>query len=209
MFIELADHLRCPAEHPEGILVLLPDRVEERSVREGQLGCPVCGSSFRISDGEFDCGGTSPELTEIAPGESDVLDGAGVAALAGLGGPGGYLVLVGEVGRSSDGVREALPGVALVTVNPPPGVRDAGQLSVLRGGRLALKSSSMRGVVLGSGYAGDAGWAREALRVTLAGLRVVGRGRPPSLPDLEIIASAGGWWVGSKVRNRMQPSRQV
>jgi len=43
MYIELTDHLRCPENHEERFLVLLPDRVEDRSVRTGQLGCPVCG----------------------------------------------------------------------------------------------------------------------------------------------------------------------
>ena len=38
MFIELTDHLRCPADHAESYLVLLPDRMDGRSVREGRLG---------------------------------------------------------------------------------------------------------------------------------------------------------------------------
>ena len=43
MFIELTDHLRCPADHEESYLVLLPDEIRERSVRAGRLGCPVGG----------------------------------------------------------------------------------------------------------------------------------------------------------------------
>jgi hypothetical protein len=41
MFIELTDHLRCPADHAESYLVLLPEEMRERSVRTGRLGCPV------------------------------------------------------------------------------------------------------------------------------------------------------------------------
>ena len=33
MFIELTDYLRCPADHAESYLVLLPDEMQERSVR--------------------------------------------------------------------------------------------------------------------------------------------------------------------------------
>ena len=40
MFIELTDHLRCPADHEESYLVLLPDRMEGRSVRERAAGLP-------------------------------------------------------------------------------------------------------------------------------------------------------------------------
>jgi hypothetical protein len=38
MFIELTDHLRCPEEHDEASLVLLPDELAGRSVRTGTLG---------------------------------------------------------------------------------------------------------------------------------------------------------------------------
>ena len=51
MFIELTDHLRCPAEHEESYLVLLPERMEDRSVREGRLGCPLCGRTYAVVDG--------------------------------------------------------------------------------------------------------------------------------------------------------------
>ena len=37
MFIELTDHLRCPGDHDEAYLVLLPDSVVQRSVQSGEL----------------------------------------------------------------------------------------------------------------------------------------------------------------------------
>ncbi len=42
MHIELTDLLRCPADHDEAFLVLLPDRMEGRRVLAGHLGCPMC-----------------------------------------------------------------------------------------------------------------------------------------------------------------------
>ena len=60
----------------------------------------------------------------------------------------------------------------------------------------------MRGVVLGPGFGGDAHWVSEALRVILPGLRIVGEGAEPALANLEVLGSAGGGWVGAKVRNR-------
>ena len=90
MFIELTDHLRCPEDHEEAYLVLLPDSVVQRSVQTGELGCPVCHRTLYIRDGILDIG-DAPPPDETEPS----LDGASVAALTGLGGPGGYLVLVG------------------------------------------------------------------------------------------------------------------
>ncbi len=65
MFIELTDHLRCPADHDESFLVLLPERMEGRSVRAGRLGCPVCGRTFELVDGVLDLGGAAPDPPAI------------------------------------------------------------------------------------------------------------------------------------------------
>ncbi len=199
MFIELTDHLRCPAEHDEQFLVLLPERIEDRWVRAGDLGCPVCGRAFRVDDGIFEAG--EPPAARGA----SALPAEAVAALAGLGGPGGYLVLVG--GAAANAAGELVPGVGVVAVNPEPAIADGtGGASVIRGSRLPLKSSSMRAVVLGPGYADDALWIAEAMRVTLPGLRIVGEGAPPDRPDLEVLATAAGCWVATKLRNRPPPS---
>jgi uncharacterized protein YbaR (Trm112 family) len=195
MFIELTDHLRCPADHDEAFLVLLPDRVEGRSIRTGTLGCPICDRRFALQDGVLDTGDTpSPGLE---PGK---LTAEALAPLAGLNGPGGYLVLVGPPAARWRDVAELVPGVALVAVNPPPEVADEAGISVLRGGRLALKTSSMRGVVLGPPYGGDPAWVQEAARVVLPGLRVVGEGPDPDPGLVDLMASAGGVWVGTRRR---------
>jgi uncharacterized protein YbaR (Trm112 family) len=195
MFIELTDHLRCPEEHEEQYLVLLPDRMEGRSVQQGQLGCPVCGRTFALREGIVDFG-PAPQADDAAT----VLSPDAIATLAGVSGPGGYFVLVGSPAGAWKPLSELLPGVALVAVNPPSNVADEPGVSVLRGGRLPLKSRSMRGVVLGKGYAASEGWIREAARVTLPGLRVVGEGAIPGADLIEILASAEGVWVGSPRR---------
>lgn len=197
MFIEAVDHLRCPEDHPEQHLVLLPESMEERSVRTGDLGCPVCGREFRIVDGMLDTGG-APE--QVAP---TALDGDAAAALIGLEGPGGYLALVGGIAARHAELMAAMPGIRVIAVNPPGSVRDEGELSVLRGRTLPIRSNSMRGVLLGPGFGGDPAWVAEAMRVTLSGLRVVGEGNSPELAELEVLAAAGGCWVGSKLRNRL------
>jgi uncharacterized protein YbaR (Trm112 family) len=195
MFIELTDHLRCPADHDEQFLVLLPDRMEGRSVRTGQLGCPVCGREFRLVNGVFDAG-EAPG----APGSQSGLTADALTTLVGLHGPGGYLVIAGAPAALADDVMARTPGVGLVTVNPPEGVEDGGSVSVLRAGMLPLKSRSMRGVVLGAPFGGDPHWVAEAARVVLPGLRVVGEGPDPTGKEVELLASAGGVWVGTPRR---------
>ena len=71
---------------------------------------------------------------------------------------------------------------------------------MLRGSRFALKSGSMRGVVLGTPFGGDPAWVREAARVVLPGLRVVGEGPTPAAEVIDLMASAGGVWVGTPRR---------
>jgi len=194
MFIELTDHLRCPESHDEAFLVLLPDRVEGRSVREGTLGCPICDRRFTLRDGVFDTGDgpKGPGVSRLTP--------EAVAALVGVNGPGGYMVLAGAPAADWRDVAEAMPGVALVGVNPPGSVADEERWSVIRSGRLPLKSHSMRGVVLGAPFGGDEAWIREAARVLLPGLRVVGEGSDPPTGLIDLMASADGVWVGSARR---------
>jgi uncharacterized protein YbaR (Trm112 family) len=198
MFIELTDHLRCPADHDEAFLVLLPDRVEGRLVRTGTLGCPVCDRRFVLHDGVLDTGDDAPPPgVGAGPGR---LTAEALAPLVGLNGPGGYLVLVGPPAAHWREVAALVPGVGLVAVNGPREVVDEEGISVLRGGRLALKTNSMRGVVLGPPYGGDQGWVREAARVVLPGLRVVGEGPDPAPETVDLMASAGGVWVGTRRR---------
>jgi hypothetical protein len=196
MFIELTDHLRCPEDHPEAYLVLLPEVLEGRSVRIGTLGCPICDRRFVLRDGVLDTGGSppapSPEPTKLLP---DVLH-----ALMGLGGPGGYLVLVGQPAAAWREVAGQVPGVGIVAVNPPAGILDEEGVSVLRGESPPLKTRSMRAVALGAPFGGDARWVAEAARVVLPGLRVVGEGPTPAGDAVDLMASADGVWVGTPRR---------
>jgi hypothetical protein len=197
MFIELTDHLRCPVEHDEAFLVLLPGLIDGRSVRSGTLGCPVCDRRFTIRDGVFDTG-DAPAPDELSAASRLAPDA--LAALAGVNGPGGYLVLVGPPAAGWREIAELIPGVGLVAVNPPAEVVDQPGVSVVRSARLPIKTHSMRGVVLGPPYGGEAAWVREAARVLLPGLRMVGEGSNPPADTVDLMASADGVWVGTPRR---------
>ena len=195
MFIELTDHLRCPADHDEQFLVLIPEVMDGRDVRQGSLGCPVCHRSYPIRDGVA-AFGRAPSM----PDSPTRLTPDAQAALAGLGGPGGYAVLVGGAAAHADLVAQELPGIGLVLVNPPEGAPDAAFASRLIAPSLPLKTGSMRTAILGPGFGDDPAWIREAARVVLVGNRVVGEGEPPSTEGLELAANADGCWVAVRAR---------
>jgi uncharacterized protein YbaR (Trm112 family) len=190
MFIELTDHLRCPAAHDESFLVLIPDRSEGRSVVAGLLGCPVCHREYRIADGRTDFGAPPVDT----PGAPDPALAEALAVFLGLAGPGGYVGLIGEAGGLASELSQRLPGVHIAAVNPPAGSAMGPTVSLLRSPRVPFKSRSLRGVVLSQPFAADAQWQAEAISAVLPGLRIVGQGAAP--PGLEILGEAGGWWVG-------------
>ncbi|MCZ6755818.1 MAG: hypothetical protein O7E49_10945 [Gemmatimonadetes bacterium] len=192
MFIELTDVLRCPADHPEQYLVLLPEEVVDRAVVRGELGCPVCGETFPIEDGIARLGGP-PDIAGSVP----AIDAGALAAFLGLTGPGGYVVLVGGAALLGAELATLIDGVHLVAINPPAGVTSGGgtDVSVIGSSRIPLKAASVRGVVLGAGYGSDPAWLEEAHRVVLPGLRIVGEGPEPAREGWEALGSAEGVWV--------------
>lgn len=194
MFIELTDLLRCPEPHEEQFLVLLPDEMQGRSVRSGQLGCPVCHREYSIVDGVPLLGRSAV----VNRHRTSAITPDAIAAFLGLAGPGGYVAVVGDVPGLDGALVESLPGIHVAAVNPPSDTAELPMLSILRSRLIPIKSRSLRGVVLAEGFGDDTDWIVEAIRVVLPGLRVTGAGPAPARDDLEVLAAAGGWWVGMK-----------
>ncbi|HEU5218662.1 MAG TPA: Trm112 family protein [Gemmatimonadales bacterium] len=194
MFIELTDHLACPAPHQEQFLVLLPERMEGRLVASGDLGCPVCGRIFRVEEGIADFGDGRP-----SDGRTE-LTAEALEAFFGLSGPGGYLALAGGVTSLAEELAARIPGVRLVLVNPPEDAGDSERASVLRAPRLPLKTGSMRGIAIGADLALDPAWIADAARAVLPGLRLVAEGGDPAESDIEVLGRVGDIWVGKAAR---------
>jgi hypothetical protein len=184
--IELTDHLRCPREHPEAFLVLLPDRMDRRRVAAGHLGCPICGWSTAWTDFVPDFG-DGWRSTGAPP-----FDAAAAQAMLGIDGPGGWIALAGSAGALAATLPALLPGVAFVAVNPPALVEPTEAVSVLLGGEWALKAHSMRGVILGEDAAR---WRDLGVATTLPGLRTVGCGEAPAGEGVQLLGNADGVWV--------------
>lgn len=189
MFIELTDHLRCPADHDEAFLVLLPDRLEGRAVREGALGCPLCGWTTLLRDGIVDFGGATGGDAPTA------LTAEALAAFLGLSGPGGYVALVGPAAASAGALAGLLPGIRMVAVNPPADMVADQVASVIRSARWPLKAACLRGVALAGPQAADPGQVAAAAQSVLPGLRIAVEGPRVEVPGFELLAASDSAWV--------------
>jgi uncharacterized protein YbaR (Trm112 family) len=198
MFIELAEMLRCPEPHEENFCVVAPEEMVGRMILRGVIGCPVCRTEFPIRDGVAQFGPAPPAVPQ---GEvSALLPGAeSIAALLGLGGPGGYVVLVGAAARLGEDLPNWLGGIHFVGVNPPGDVAPSPVLSLVACERMIpLRASMARGVVVGPDLATEF-WIGEAARVVLRGLRVVVLGKETcEVAGLAKLAAGKGMWVGEK-----------
>ena len=192
MFIELTDHLRCPADHDEAFLVLLPDQMDGRAVRSGALGCPVCGWTTSVREGMVDFGDGAPDDQDSALGPE------AIQAFLGLSGPGGYVALGGAAGGEAAALARLMPGVRIVAVNPPATAVADQPASVLRSGRWPIKEASMRGVVLAGTAAVETAWVAAAARSVLPGLRIAVEGPRVDLPGFQLLAATDTAWVAAR-----------
>ncbi len=201
MFIELAEFLKCPADHDECPCVLSVDEMEDRSVVSGAVGCPSCDAQYPIVDGSvlfgadpmLDADSRSDDLTVEEVPDVDV-----VHALLSVSGPGGYVALLGSAGRLGHDLARRIPDVHFVTVNPPPEVGRSTVVSPLHATEIIpLRPSTMRGIVVGSEYACEH-WLVEGARLLLRGSRIVSVGERVSISGVTELAVGEGLWVGER-----------
>jgi uncharacterized protein YbaR (Trm112 family) len=179
MHILLTDALACPRCGPDFGLVLLADRIEDRQVLQGSLGCPNCRETYRITDGAADLrttaapAGPEPDAGAGAPHADPQEAAVRVAALLGLADATGTVLLAGPGAVLAPHVSALVPGVRVVayTSAPAPNPASPGVDPVAGGPRLPFRSGALRGVAL-TGGATEALLA-EALRALAPGARLV------------------------------------
>ena len=199
VFIELTDQLRCPADHAESFLVLLPDVMEGRRVVRGTLGCPICRAQYPMVEGIVQFGAADPPdppSSHQLPGSRAAPDASAILAFLGIEGPGGYVGLIGDASRFAEDLALQLPGVHLVAVNPPSETVPSERISVLLARRMPVKARALRGVVLGMPQGRVPNWQAQAIQAVLPGLRATGEGPVPAVEGFLLLGAADGWWVG-------------
>jgi uncharacterized protein YbaR (Trm112 family) len=176
--ILLTDRLTCPRCGPEFGLILLADRIEERRVLDGTLGCPNCRDGFPVADGFGDL--RAPPRSELptpaedpVPEEPDPEAVVRLAALLGVPRGPGHLALVGPAARWSGPIADLVEDIEVVGVDP--GLRAQrerrGVSRLVAAPGLPFFSRTLRGVAV-SGEGAEA-WLTEAVRVVAPGGRVV------------------------------------
>jgi uncharacterized protein YbaR (Trm112 family) len=181
MYILLTDILACPRCGPEFGVVLLADRVEERRVLEGRLGCPNCREQYPIHLGVLDvrtsvhraAGGASPS-PDLPAAADDTEAAVRLAALLGLADARGTVLLAGPGAALADAVSALVEEAEIVAVTPdlPSGDEHAGVSRIIAGGaRFPFRDRTLRGVALTGGA--DEALLAEALRVLQPGARLV------------------------------------
>jgi uncharacterized protein YbaR (Trm112 family) len=178
MHILLTDALVCPRCGPEFGLMVLADRMQERRVVEGRLGCANCRESYPIHDAAADLRFGAGESAAALPDSSTGDDGEAavrLAALMGLSGASGMALLAGPGARHAAAVHALVPELEVIAAADDPGElppRGAGVSRIaVTAGRLPLRGGGLRGAALTGGADDDR--LREGLRVLAPGARLV------------------------------------
>ena len=159
MHILLTDRLICPRCGPGFGLILIADRLENRRVIDGSLGCPNCRDRFPVEAGFGDLRppprSARPDAPDIEPPASP--SAIEVAALLGLTDGTGNVALIGDMAGHATALAGLVPGVEFIGI--APGLRgwDEGEgVSRLNAGvQLPFSDGSLRGVGLFSESAGE------------------------------------------------------
>lgn len=205
MFIPLVDSLRCVAGHEETWLVASIDQAEERDIRHGFLGCPICYAEYPIRDGIVFFGvdpaqTLAPPMPPLAPGDDDALR---LAAALDLTDPRMVAVLHGAWGAFAPVIRGYSPA-HLLLVNPPAGIASGDGVSVIRTGSVApIGRGTMDAVAL------DAGASDELIASLIATVRGGGRvAGPPDVPlpaDTTQLTRDDHLWVAERSAEATSP----
>ncbi len=178
MHILLTDLLTCPRCGPGFGLVVLAERLEDRRVREGRLGCANCRESYPIEEGVADLRyppGAAPAAVEARNPEGE--EALRLAALLGGGEAAGTVLLLGVPGGTAAGVARLLPGTQVAASAGEGEARDDGVSRARIGVRIPFRDRSLRGVALGAGA--DPTLLEEAVRTLAPGARLVWDPAPP------------------------------
>jgi uncharacterized protein YbaR (Trm112 family) len=184
----LTDILTCPRCGPDSGLILLADRIVERRVITGVLGCPTCREHYPVRDGAVYCGGKPGLPGTRAEAEAAVR----LAALTGVTPGNRFALLAGPAAAHAAELAALVEGLEVIAVGEPnaalPIVVDAPGVNLLgAGSRLPLATGRVAGVAL-TGRCADF-LLEEGARVLAPGGRLL---LDPAPPDAAARLAAVG-----------------
>lgn len=196
MFIEVIDTLRCPVDHRDSWLVASITERDDRLVREGLLGCPVCAREYPIASGVAWFGvDTGAELQSSTAAPDDPEGALRVGAYLAPA-EGSTVVLAGRWAEHARALAELMP-LRVFVVNPGVALDDSERVATVRTSMgLPFAPRSLRGVALDERAAQRD--LDDAVRALADGARLVA---PVSLAlpaEMNEIARDEGWWIAEK-----------
>lgn len=176
MHLLLTDRLVCPRCGPAFGLILLSDRMEDRRVLEGALGCPNCRERYPVHGGAADLRPPPRAPLPAAPPSPETPDPADtmrVAALLGITEGPAHVLVAGDALPHAPALSRLVPELEVLVVEPPGIAWDEapGITRMHVGTQLPLQSRSMKGVVLGG--QGVDFFLEEGIRILASGARLV------------------------------------
>lgn len=190
MFIELIDALRCPADHLPSSLVAAFDRIDDRDVVEGMLGCPVCRSEFAIRGGALWMVANAMPAPATRALNADE-DGLRLAASLDLRGETGFAILRGSWCALADPIARISP-THLVLLDPPFGTLSGlGRSIVHAGGTVPFAPHTALGAAID-----DSERAFALASAVKVGGRVVGPTNVALPATVHELVRDERWWVG-------------
>ncbi len=205
MHLLLTDDLCCPRCGPAFGLILLADKLEDKRLLRGVLGCANCRERYPVIEGFADLrpppAGTMEETVELPEGDAE--EAFRLAALLGVGEGPAVLLLLGESAGQARRMSRLLEKVEVVGAHPA--LRDQPELPGVSRMMLGLPFPFRGGTLAGVACQGErpAEELTEAVRVLRHGGRIVWRyppgGAGPRLEELglELLLQTGKAVVAS------------
>jgi hypothetical protein len=199
MHLELVDALRCLRPHEPTALVASVERITDRDVVTGTLGCPVCDARYPVVDGAvvFDaaCQARYRMAPAGPPGDMGEI-ATRVAAVLDLTDAGGVVLLQGAWADAAEAVSRIVP-IAMVLLNPPGQPRAGEGRSPLYAPVAPLVQGSVRAAAV-EGHA-DAALVDSVVTALRPGGRFMGSADLGVPAGVRELARDAGGWVGERL----------
>ena len=206
MHLLLTDRLVCPRCGPGFGLILRSDRLVDRRVLEGGLGCPNCRDRFPIVDGFADLRppprGELPTVPAPPPPDPDETDA--LAALLGVTQGPGNLGVVGALSAHAAGLADRIPGVEVIAIGVEMRAETEreGVSRMAAGVELPFHPWSLRALALSAGSAALLERPAELAQLVPRGGRIVVEGSAADAAErlaaagARVLARDARWLVG-------------